>query len=339
MLLFALACAKPVPPPDVSAAAGVPHLPSPRGDLYTRHTDVPSDPLVAQVVGAQPWEEVLSGVAAGVALARAEGHAPDPYQLRWHAVKAGYPYPVGSMLVAVAPQGEVPAGFADAVRQVNGGDLGVARARGKDGDWWVLLQGRPRGQVPVVAREHPVGATIPAGGLVVSDPLGQIRPAADTLTLDMKGEWLIQARDAAGGFATLPLYVGEETPEEPPVVPLAPAADDEAGARALLDDVWGWYGRAAPAFDPGLDAVARARLRDLLAGRTLPDPARQVGAAGFVGVPAAAATCRAADATACLDGVWWSPERRGVLVGGFEALGVAAARDHGDLVLVVVAAG
>ena len=338
MLFYLLACVKPVPPVEATRVAGVPHLPSPVGEVYTRHLGTPTDPLVAQVLGGAPWDEVLSGVAAGVALARTDGKEPDPYQLRWHAVRAGYPYPVATMLVALAPMGEVPLGFPDAVRNAAGADLGLARARGPQGDWWVLLEGRPRGVVPPLAREHPVGETIAVSGMVVSDPLGQLRPVAESLILDMKGEWLVQARDPAGSVATLPLYVGETTPEEPPVIPLPVAGGDDALARALLGDVWGWYGRNAPEFDPTLDAVARARLRDLLAGTVSVDAARQVRSAGFGG-PSATATCRAPDATACLDGVWWSPERRGVLVGGFESLGVATARDHGELVMVVVAAG
>ena len=148
-----------------------------------------------------------------------------------------------------------------------------------------------------------------------------------------------KARDLVGSVATFPIYVGEVTPLEPPFIPLEVPGGDDPLARALLRDVWGWYGRPAPEFDPTLDAVARARLRDLLAGVASPDPARQVQAAGFVGVPSATATCRAAEATACLDGMWWSPERRGVLVGGFEALGVATGRENGELVMVVVAAG
>ncbi len=43
-----------------------------------------------------------------------------------------------------------------------------------------------------------------------------------------------------------------------------------AQARAILTELWAWYGRGVPEFDPMLDSVARARLRDVLDGVEVP---------------------------------------------------------------------
>jgi len=339
MLLLLAACAKPVEPPPV-VSPGPPRLAAPVGDLYTRLAAVPSDPLVATAMGGRPWDEVLAGVAAAIALQLGEGRVSDRYAVRWHAVRAGYPYPVGSVWTRSVAEDQVPPDLPAALAALPAGvDVGLARARGPAGDNWVLLAARPGvAVVPRLAREQSVGTAVSAVGMVVSDPLGQLRPSAASVVLDQPGEWMFQARDASGVVATLPVWVGETTPEAPPVVPVASSTGDDADAFAILGDVWGWYGRNPPARDPVLDSVARARLRDALERRPAPDAARQLRVAGFVGEPGAAATCRAPDVTACLDSVWWSPEARAVVAAGYPLVGLAAARLDEEVVLVVVGA-
>lgn len=336
IVLLLLACGPKLPPPLDPASP--PHLPSPVGDLYTRHRGQPSDPAVVAVLAGAPWDEVLSGAAGGMALDLAEGRDVDDIALRWHTVRAGYPYAVTVGQVSHVAAGALPPDLAARVQAHADSDIGLARARGQKGDVWVLLVATPRRTIAPLAREYLVGETLVATGLTVVDPLGTVRPLGGTIALDAPGEWLIQASDAFGAIATLPLYVGEPTPEVPPIPSTGGGTTVDEQARSILTHVWGWYGRDAPEFDPMLDSVARARLRDVLAG-TETSAERQIRAGGFTEGPVSAASCRAVDAAQCLDRIWWSPERRAVLTGDYTTLGVASAWDAGELVMVVIGAG
>lgn len=341
LLPVLLACAKTGTPPKLAEAA--PRLPAPVADIYGHHVTEPSDPLLARAMGSLPWDEVLSGAAAGVALDLADDVAASPYRLRWRAVRAGYPYPITHYASARVAQGAMPDALLAEVRArgAQGGDTGLARARDGEEDIWVYLAGRPRAELGRIAREYAVGeaAELGPGRWKVADPAGGVRETNGRLVLDRAGEWLVQAVDAQGPVATLPLYVGRDTPLEPPITADAAGDTVEARAQAVLAALWGWYGRDAPAFDTGLDSVARARLNLLLAGGPVPAAEEQLRRAGFVDGPVAGADCRAADPVACLDGIWWSPDRRAVLAGDFRALGVASAVRDGETILVVVGAG
>ena len=342
-----LACAPhpatPAPTPVSADAANQPRLPAPVANVYTHVRATPGDALVAAAMAGAPWDEALAGAAAGVALDLAEDVPVDMYGLRWRAVLAAYPFPIVERATATAEIGKIPTELAAQARAraQAGADVGLVRARNGDKDLWVLLVGDRRGEVPRVAREYQVGdsVTLGEGAFAVSDPLGQVRPAAKVMSLDMQGEWLLQARDERGTLATMPVYVGMATPKEPPIQDDARGATPEDQARDLLGAVWSWYGRPTPTWDDTLNLVARVRLKALAAGETPEAVERQLRAAGFVGVPVAGAECRAASVAACLDGMWWSPERRAVLVGGFPEMGVAVGAQDGQVTIVLVGAG
>lgn len=345
MVLFtlSLACAKPAPPPAPAADPALPRLPAPVASVYTHVVGTPGDPLVAAAMAGLPWEEALAGAASGVALDLLAGKQVSTYDLRWRAVLAAYPYPVVERATARVAVGEVPQDLVTHAqeRAKAGADVGLVRARDKDGDLWVLLVGDRRGELGRIPREYAVGESVGLGGAtwVVSDPLGQLRPAGTSLTLDMAGEWLVQARDARGAIATMPLYVGVPTPQEAPILNDAQGASVVSQAQDLLGALWRWYGRDSAEFGTTLDAVARVRLGGVLAGSTLPAVGDQARSAGYIGVPVAGSECRATDIAACLDGIWWSPERRAVLVGDFEELGIAAEARDGQVVMALVGAG
>lgn len=337
MLLLALACAHPAAPAKL--ALEPPRLPAPVGEVYGHHVAPPPDPVVARVMDGAPCDEVLSGAAAGLALDLGNDGPIDAYAIRWRAVRAGYPYAVVAAAHARVAAGGVPETLvADArTRAAGGAEVGLARARDGEEDVWVMLVGAPGAPVDRVPREHAVGDRVTLGaGWRVADPTGEVRAVSGPLTLDVAGEWLVQDPN---GSATFPLYVGRKTPETPPVVADSSGATVEDRARAVLSRVWSWYGREAPDFDSALDSVARARLRALQAGEGLPPVDEQLRKAGFVDVPVAGAECRAADPVACLDGIWWSLERRAVLAGDHDAVGVASGAVGGETVLVVLAAG
>lgn len=333
-----LACVHPTPPTEAASPSDVPHLPAPRAGLYTHHPTAPPDPLVASVMQGLAWDEALGGAAAGVALELVDGRPVDTYTLRWKAVLAGYPYPVlrfGSAEVSPGTVAEALAAEARAQAQA-GADVGLVRARARGHDVWVLLVGGRRGSLPSFAREAKVGERVDFSAPVLfASPGGEVRESP-VVALDEAGEWLVQARDATGVVATVPVYVNTKTPLEPPIQDDARGDTPEAAARDLVAALAGWYGRPAPSWDPGLDSVARARLRTLLEGGELPPASGQLAAAGWVGMPVEGGECRGASVAACLDGMWWAPDRRAVLVSDLDTFGVAAGRLDGDVVLAIV---
>lgn len=338
-----LACVATSRPPRVDPEV-LPTLPSPRGDVYGHGAATPKDPLVARVAEGVTWDEALSGAAAGVALALLSGQPADAATVRWKAVLAGYPYPVVAKTVAVSDHGEVPGALvAEARRQAGEGiDLGIVRARGREQDVWVMLVGERRAELPPVPREVAVGDAIALGAgaeWTVADPFGAVRRVAGDLVADAEGEWLLRATVGGDVVATFPVYAGTRTPEAPPLAVTASGATPEALARATVDAVRDAYGLAPYAADAALDSVARSRMRTLREGGEPPAAEGQLRAAGFVDGAVAGAWCRAATVNACLDQLWWSVERRGVLVGDYGSVGVAAATEGAEVVLSLVVAG
>lgn len=322
---------------------GSPRLPSPRATVYAHVAATPGDPVVATALAGLPWDEALAGAAAGVALQITAGLEVDAYALRWAAVTAAYPYPIVERSTARVAEDEVPEALVATARARagSGHDVGLVRARDGKGDVWVLLVGQRRVDLGRIPREYGVGESLALAdaSFVVADPSGRVRTASRALTFDAAGEWLLQGRDAQGVIATMPLYVGVPTPEEPPILDDARGDALPAQARDLLGALYNWYGREPATFDPMLDSVARARLRALQEGEALPAVETQTRVVGYADRPAGSAECRAATVAACLDGMWWSPERRGVLVGGYPDVGVAAEAVEGGVLVVVVVAG
>ncbi len=321
-----------------------PVLPSPRADLYTRAPGTPNDPLVAAVAGGLPWDEALSGVATAVAMADLAGESVDTCRLRWMAVQAAYPYPVRGWLAEDVAKGEVPERLLAQARAHAKGDvdIGLVRAREGETDHWVLVVGEHVLELPPIPRDVHLGAEVALGEgeWVVSDPLGEVRGAADgTLTADIPGEWLLAARSGGRTLAAFPLYVGEAPPEAPPLQCTPRKGDAATRVAEMIADLRDGYDFAALRRDAALDSVARARLRSYAADAPLPDAREQLRAAGFVGVPVAAAACRAATVEACVAAMWWSPEDRGALIGDLADYGLAVQEGEGEVRIVIVGAG
>ena len=144
--------------------------------------------------------------------------------------------------------------------------------------------------------------------------------------VDAPGEWLVSLLDTDGEVAVFPLYVDRSTPQ---AAPLGGAPQRDAGADAGQQvGAWfgaldGWYDRARADHEAALDAVARVRLRQFLAGEKLPDASGQLAAAGYF--EGAAGECQAANVQACLDAMWWSHSGHHALAGEWAAFGVATA--------------
>lgn len=330
-LPLSLACAHRPAEAVAPSTPSAPHLPSPVGALYVRHLARPVDPLVAKVVGSDPWEEVLSGAAAGVALEVVARREVDLSAARWAAVRAGYPYPLLDMQVVHVPHEALPT-----LVLPDSGDLGLVRARGPDDDVWVLLRGASGPALPPVPREAQVGDMIPLSGAQwrASDPSGAVRVVEKGLLLDRAGEWLLEAEVAGRVVATLPVYVGERTPETPPFTGPLAGDDPEQAMFNALADLWDWYGRDAPVRDSGIDSVARVRLRALSAGGETEPAATLLRRSGFVD-GANGGECRADSLRACLEQMWWSADQRAIFAPDFSSVGVAA-QGEGQGVRVVV---
>jgi hypothetical protein len=290
------------------------------------------------------WDEALSGAAAGVALAVLGGDTPDDTRVRWSAVRAGYPHAVIGRAVAASAQGAVP----DVVRTAliaegrAGRDVGLVRARGANEDVWVLLVAEPRADVGIVPRELAAGTRVP---LAPGPSWRAARPGAGVETLDgvfvpdAPGTWLLQATDAQGPVATLPVFVDVPTPDLPPLRGVPAGASIEARVEGALGGLR--VNEAPPTRDPSLASIARARLRALLEHgddvASAPDVARQLVAAGFDDGGTAGA-CRAPTVEACLEAMWWSPEDRGALDPSWPLVGTAASVEEGRVSVVVVTA-
>jgi hypothetical protein len=259
------------------------------------------------------------------------------------AVTAGYPYPLLARSAAWVDRGQLPeALLAEARSHADDPvDIGLIRARTGEKDRWVLLVGEHRGDIPPVPRVVGVGATVAlgSGDWAVSDPLGNLREVNGAFKADLEGEWMVGARLGGKPLATFPVYVGNPPPVKPPLqCSVTSGTLDERVGRAV-EDVRAWYGFASLEHDGSLDSVARARLRQRLAGDELPPVEEQLARAGFVDVPVAGAECVAPTVEACLEKIWWTPERRAVLVGDLAAYGVAVQQTDRDVVMVLVGAG
>jgi hypothetical protein len=58
-----------------------------------------------------------------------------------------------------------------------------------------------------------------------------------------------------------------------------------------------------------------------------------------VDIPVAGAECRARTVASCLDGLWWTPEKRAIFAADLTSVGVAVQGDSEGVTIVLVAAG
>lgn len=351
---LALACGPKTPPAEVVPefeAPVSPIVPSPDGARYVTGAGTPRDPLVAKVIGEDlPWDESLAGAAAGLALDDAV--LPSLEGAAWAAVRAGYPYPVVTVLTGEVPPGEFPVGLGDGVRSNlrPGDDLGLVRARTNRVDRWVAVIGRPLMDLGAFEREGPVGREVDLGSGLgahwsLVSPTGNqtdgVLPA--TLRLDEEGEyWLVVRREADDALVvSIPLYAGMRVPGEPVLVlPGAPAnAPGEAVAQgyALLDGVREAFDLVAIQHDPTLETLAQRPLERVADGSwSRADGEARLRAAGFVGGPAVQLSCAAKTVAACLDRLMTDVDGRVALLDPqLRVGGIAAQVETGGLRLVL----
>lgn len=319
-------------------------MPSPAGQIYTRALAESPDPIVSKALRGLPWDEVLSGAASGVALGILEGEKPTPYRLRWHAVLAAWPYPLVGFASARVEHGAVASEIVEEARKraAAGQELGVVRARQADGDWWVLLASTKPEELGPLPRDPESGATLHLLGphFLMVDPRGRsYEQGAGDFKVQQEGVWIVRAQDNSDQtIATFPLFVGIQAPLVPPVAEEVEGLNEAAG-RQVMNEVRAWYQLPDFQEDDALDSVARARLNALLSKEALPEPTRSLRAAGFVDVPVAGAECRAPTVASCVDGLWWTPERRAIFTPDLRSLGIAVHTDAQGVTMVLVAAG
>lgn len=319
-------------------------MPAPRGEIYTQAAVPPTDTVLRKAMTGLPWDEVLAGAASGVALDLIDGVSTNAYRLRWAAILAGWPFPILSFNSFQSGYDDIPkdllvkAQAAAAKGQV----IGVSRGRQADGDIWVLLVSERRGDLGPIPRDPGLGDTLPLLGasFVLADPEGRIQEVgAGDFPLQRPGEWLLEAYDSDGRkIAVLPLFVGGTAPLAPPIVADISGPTDISTLQ-LYNSVRNWYGLEDVEREMPLDSVARARLKMVRDGSVLPQASAMLGAAGYLNVPTAAAECQAATVASCLDGIWWSADKRWIFQGDFSVMGIASEAVDGGVRLVLVASG
>ncbi len=283
-LLLLCSCGGPRPPqPGHLEALGAasPRLPAPEASVYATHRSAPGDPLVAAVVGDLPWDESLSGAAGAIGVNMAGGNQVDAWSLRWAAYRAGYPHPVEELIVEQVPEGRVGQQVLDVAASVTrpGDDLGLARVRRGDGDYWVGILARPRLQLEPVPKVVPPGrplelevTSVQPLDLTVVSPTGAldqltVRPGLAIL-LDEPGVYWLEFRDADGVAASFPVVAGQLPVVTPPLLDVHRRVSDREGlelaAWELLDLVREHHERPLAEGDPILGPVARAHLDEQL---------------------------------------------------------------------------
>ncbi len=260
--------------------AAPPRLPAPEARVYATHQGQPADLLVASVVGDLPWEEALSGAAGALGVDLAGGAMPDLWQVRWAALRAGYPYPVEEFSYEQVSEGAVGArliqGMAEQLRP--GDHLGLVRVRSGQADLWVALLGRPRVLLEPVPRELSPGGELKlatqAGAaelqLSIVSPSGKLEQGdlwqGRSFTLSERGEHWVELRDSQGVAVAFPVVVGSMSDPAPPLAGAYTVAADagelEQAAWELLDEVRHHFGWEPVQDDPILGPVARAHLDD-----------------------------------------------------------------------------
>ena len=348
MLLFLLACPKPVGPPEVH---GLPLIPAPDAPIYSAAPGEPADPLVAWVVpeGAL-YDETLAGAAVGLAevISTLGGH--DEAALRWACIRAGWPYEVGRVVTVRTANDQVPSQIQVELANETA-PFGLARYRDGAGDLWVLITGSIAVMLPPIDREPEVGDEVSvrpqASGWTdwqqrVLPPNEQVR--SGPAVYGEPGEWLLElsAMPLGGPGATaerqvvarLPIYVGQETPHDGPFLGI----DMDKPAASAVPEL------ALTYLNVLRDVM---RVRDL-EGDLLLDSAARNGLAGPMDEPWAKAgyssgaqvECTGQTVRGCLDHLFWDIDSRTALRDpSFGAVGVAAEWTPQGLHLVIELAG
>lgn len=339
--------------PAEPAGPSTPILPAPEATRYAVGPSAPRDPRVAELVGEAmlPWDEALSGAAGAIALDL--DRSVDLSWARWAARRAGYPHPVVAVIDGIEPIDQLPLSLGDALRaRIQMGEhVGLARARGADGDRWVALIGRPSLVLDPFARVVDVGAEIPLGGdrpadVLLQSPSGEwtSAPLPGSVVLDEPGEWwlaVLRPGDPSDVWVSVPVYAGERPPPTAPIdlpgVPATGPEDAVAGALDALDAVRDHYDLPALREEPTLATLGQRPLEQVLDGTwSRAAGESRLEAAGFVGGPVAQVWCRATTPEACVDDLLTRPDARAsILDPRLLVVGVAAQADTAGVTMVV----
>ena len=337
MLLLCLACARPNLPPPTPGAP--PRIPSPQSSLYVAVSEVPRDPLVANAWPHQV-DEGLSGAAAAIGMTVSAAGGLPAGELRWRAILAGYPWPIRLASVASVETEQLPVQLlALAEQHQPTGDVGLVRTRDGEMDRWVLLVGEPGGQLAGFAREVAPGASLSFGGYQVrtSEPDGDLVMSSGAAAFTGVGEYLVELSLNGKKAGSFPIYAGAPTPQAAPFTGTATAEnagdlDEEVLVR--MDALDTWYKRRPAERDPMLDTIARSRLREWAAARTLSSATLHLAGAGYL--DGFGGFCRGATVADCLDAMWWSVDDRAALAAPMSSVGWAAQPAAGGVAVVVV---
>ncbi len=335
LLPLLAACGGSTLPPAKLEALGeaTPRLPAPEAQVYATNLGTPGDPLVASQVGELPWEESLSGAAGALGVEAAGGTPPDPWLVRWTALRAGYPYPVEDFLYEKVDEGSIGERVIQALSDsaVLGSHVGLVRVRAGNGDYWVGLLARPRIALEPVPRELPVGGTVelrsahgrPAQSVRVKlvSPAGELTRTVLNLgvsfEMDVAGEHWIELSDDLGVLASFPVAVGAPAEPAPPLaglhLPCASPEELEDASWDLLDELRERYDWDPLRADPILASVARAHLADHL-GHDGPESGAFRGAPGACRASLSCGLLPSTGAESCFQQWLVEPEARASLL-------------------------
>ncbi len=312
------------PPPPLS-----PILPAPYATVYTHAPSQARDPLVAYVAQGKRTDETLSGAAGSMSLLVNQAGAIDQASLHWALITAGWPYQVSTVLVERVAKDQIPAGFESSVADLDPSlPIGVARSRSPGQDTWVLLVGQVPAKVNPFAREAQVGDRLslqlsepswPKVEQRVLPPKGEFR--VGPATYDAPGEWLVElygvgADNTRTLLIQLPVYVGEETPDDGPFVgvDLDKPEGDEALRRteASLNQLRSLMGAPELQMDPVALALAGKYARALDSGTAeelnVTELAAQAGLRD-----SQILVCQGEGVNGCLDSWFWAIDARPAL--------------------------
>ena len=324
MLYFLFGCIKPAVQEKIPAP---PILPSPEAIHYAVGVGEAHDPLVARVSQGLPWDEGLSGAAAGVGLMREQERTLAHAQ--WAAVLAGYPYAIRQMVVGEVSMGEEPDELADKLQQLlaPGEQLGLARVRRSQGDSWIALISIADQTLEPFPREAKIGDELSVSGPAftwrLGQPSGEIASGRLPLkeTLEEDGEYWLELSSQKGVVSSIPIYVGMSAPPTNlfSSFDVRLVGPEEAQDLLLeqLNEMRVREGLPLIQHDETLSTLSQMPLNQVLEGTWSRDKGEErLRSAGFVGGPIYQLSCTARSTGLCLDQLSWQLEGRMALLDG-----------------------
>ncbi len=272
LLTLLLACPK-KGPIEAPVTEGAPVVPAMVAPLYKVSPASPKDPLIAWAMDGRAYDETLAGAAGSLAFVQSEDGGIDEAAVRWALIRAGWPFGFSQVELATVEQERTPALLLAELESVPVDmPVGLVRVRTPQGDTWVMVVAEVPIAMAPFAREADIGdplalAVDPAGWTRLSQrtlaPSGRIHEGA--VVYGEPGEWLVELSgvDASGQgrlLVQVPVYVGEDTPDDGPFLSADASRPSEPEARqqALMavDVLRDLLGTAGLEVDPVLASVA-----------------------------------------------------------------------------------